>query len=42
MTFNEAKKLDTPRHKIYGYKYGKFCAHDFVKEMDKPVWEVEE
>lgn len=41
MTFNEAKKLDTPRHKIYGYQYGKLCAHDFVEEMDKKVWEVE-
>lgn len=44
MTFYEAKKLGTPKHKNPNirYDYGKLSANDFVKEMNKKVWEVEE
>ena len=44
MTFDEARKLGKPRHKIYGYDYlnSKFAIEQFINEIDKKVWEVED
>lgn len=41
MTFDEAKKLGIPKHRLSEYRYGWFTPKQFVEEMDKKVWEVE-
>lgn len=40
MTFNEAKKLGTPRHKDKGYSYQDYKVSEFINEIDKKVWYV--
>lgn len=40
MTFIEAKKLGTPKHKDKGYSYQDYKVSEFINEMDKKVWYV--
>ncbi|WP_278245997.1 hypothetical protein [Clostridium pasteurianum] len=42
MTFYEAKKLGTSKHKEYGDDWGAWNHENFIKEMDKKVWKCEQ
>lgn len=40
LTFIEAKRQGTPKHKDKGYSYQDYKVSEFINEMDKKVWYI--
>ena len=40
MTFKEAQKLGTPKHKTLGYSYQDYKVREFIENMDRKVWYI--